>query len=149
LLANGFGLGKPIDIAALVAAPWIGLPKFARPSFRADAMFLIAPVAVILVCENLGHLKAIGAIILLGFSPKFGALIQSIPGPVLGGLFDCAAWVDSCHGWLNLAREQGRLLQPKKFDHRRCGAYGRRWRPKFGAFTVGRIGTATFGAIIL
>jgi putative pyrimidine permease RutG len=26
------------------------------------------------------------ASILLGFSPKFGALIQSIPGPVLGGL---------------------------------------------------------------
>src|ERR671928_190708 len=24
--------------------------------------------------------------ILLGFSPKFGALIQTIPGPVLGGL---------------------------------------------------------------
>src|SRR5690242_15756385 len=28
LLANGFGLGKPIDFTALVAAPWVGLPKF-------------------------------------------------------------------------------------------------------------------------
>jgi putative pyrimidine permease RutG len=44
LLANGFGLEKPIDFTALAAAPWVGLPKFTGPSFRADAMFLIAPV---------------------------------------------------------------------------------------------------------
>jgi putative pyrimidine permease RutG len=62
LLANGFGLGKPIDFTTLAAAPWIGLPKFTTPSFHADAMFLIAPVAIILVAENLGHIKAIGAI---------------------------------------------------------------------------------------
>ena len=61
LLANGFGLGKPIDFAALTGAAWIGLPKFTGPSFHADAMFLIAPVAIILVAENLGHIKAIGA----------------------------------------------------------------------------------------
>jgi len=60
LLANGFGLGKSIDFTALAAAPWIGLPKFTGPSFHADAMFLIAPVAIILVAENLGHIKAIG-----------------------------------------------------------------------------------------
>jgi putative pyrimidine permease RutG len=145
LLANGLGLGKPIDFTALAAAPWIGLPKFTGPSFHPDAMFLIAPVAIILVAENLGHIKAIGVMtgrsldrflgraflgdslativsafgggtavttyaenigvmaatkvystllfvvaavvsILLGFSPKFGAVILSIPGPVTGGL---------------------------------------------------------------
>jgi putative pyrimidine permease RutG len=32
-----------------------------KASFHADAMFLIAPVAIILVAENLGHIKAIGA----------------------------------------------------------------------------------------
>src|ERR1700751_1300594 len=62
LLANVFGLGKPIDFTALAAAPWIGLPKFATPSFHADAMFLIAPVAIILVAETPGHIKAIGAL---------------------------------------------------------------------------------------
>src|ERR1700746_1076384 len=49
LLANGFGLEKPIDFAALAAAPWIGLPELTGPRFHADAMFLIAPVAIILV----------------------------------------------------------------------------------------------------
>ena len=49
LLANVLGLGKPVDYAALAAAPWIGLPKLTAPSFHANAVFLIAPVAIILV----------------------------------------------------------------------------------------------------
>ena len=60
LLANGFGLEKPIDFRILASAPWMGFPKFTGPRFHPDAMFLIAPVAVILVAENLGHIKAIG-----------------------------------------------------------------------------------------
>ena len=61
LFTNGLGWGKPIDLTALAAAPWVGLPKFMVPSFHANAMFLIAPVAIILVAENLGHIKAIAA----------------------------------------------------------------------------------------
>jgi uracil-xanthine permease len=164
LLANGLGWGKPIDFAQLAAAPWIGLPKFASPSFHADAMLLIAPVAIILVAENLGHIKAIGAMtgqsldgmlgraflgdslativsafgggtgvttyaenigvmavtriystllfavaavvsILLGFSPKFGALVLSIPGPVIGGLSIVLFGLISAMAGRNLAPE--------------------------------------------
>jgi putative pyrimidine permease RutG len=145
VLANGVGLGALIDFAKVGAAAWFGSPKFVSPVFTASAISLIAPVAIILVAENLGHIKAIGAMtgrnldpllgrafvgdgvatvvsgsfggtgvttyaenmgvmavtriystllfvaaaciaILLGFSPKFGALIQTIPVPVLGGL---------------------------------------------------------------
>src|SRR5262245_32357598 len=60
-LANGFGLGTPIDFTALAAAPWIGVLQFTGPSFHVDAIVLIAPVAIIVVAENLGHVKAIGA----------------------------------------------------------------------------------------
>ena len=145
LLGNGFGLLPPISFAEISAAPWLGLPQFHTPTFETGAMLLIAPVAFILVAENLGHIKAIGAMtgrnldpyvgrgflgdgiatmisgagggtgvttyvenmgvmavtrvystlifvvaavaaIALGFSPKFGALLRTIPGPVLGGL---------------------------------------------------------------
>ena len=72
LLANVLGLGKPIDYAALAAAPWIGLPKFTTPSFHANAVFLIAPVAIILVAENLGHIKAIGAMTGRSLDPFLG-----------------------------------------------------------------------------
>jgi putative pyrimidine permease RutG len=210
LLANGFGLGKRIDFTALAAAPWIGLPKFTGPSFHADAMFLIAPVAIILVAENLGHIKAIGAMtgrsldrflgraflgdslativsafgggtgvttyaenigvmattkvystllfvvaaivsILLGFSPKFGALILSIPGAVIGGLSIVLFGL--------IAAMAGRIWVENKVDFSNprnlitvaaaLTAGAGDLTLKFGAFTMGGIGTATFGAIIL
>jgi putative pyrimidine permease RutG len=210
LLANGVGLGKPIDFAPLAAAPWIGLPKFASPSFHADAMFLIAPVAIILVAENLGHIKAIGAMtgqsldsvlgraflgdsvativsgfgggtgvttyaenigvmavtrvystllfaiaaigsILLGFSPKFGALILSIPGPVIGGLSIVLFGL--------IAAMAGRIWVQNNVDFSNprnlitvgvaLTAGAGDLTLKFGTFTMGGIGTATFGAIIL
>jgi putative pyrimidine permease RutG len=61
ICANGFGLGKAIDFTNVSKAAWIGLPSFTAPTFHANAMTLIAPVAVILVAENLGHIKAIEA----------------------------------------------------------------------------------------
>ena len=61
LLANGLGLGKPIDFAAVAAAPWLGLPTFSAPVWNAQAIALIAPVAIVLVAENLGHVKAVAA----------------------------------------------------------------------------------------
>ena len=209
-LANGFGLGKPIDFTALAAAPWIGLPQFTGPSFHVDAMFLIAPVAIIHVAEDLGHVKAIGAMtggnldrflgraflgdslativsasgggtgvttyaenigvmaatrvystllfvvaasvsILLGFSPKFGSLILSIPVPVIGGLSIVLFGLT--------AAMAGRIWGENKvdFSHPRnlitiaaaLTAGAGDLTLKFGAFAIAGIGTATFGAIIL
>ncbi|MBA2288659.1 MAG: pyrimidine utilization transport protein G, partial [Ktedonobacteraceae bacterium] len=61
IFANGFGLGKPIDFTGVNNAAWIGLPHFTTPSFNGTAIGLIAPVAIILVAENTGHVKAVGA----------------------------------------------------------------------------------------
>ena len=72
LLTNGMGLGKPIDLGALAAAPWFGLPTFSKPVFEVNAMLLIAPVAIILVAENLGHLKAVGAMTGRDLNPMLG-----------------------------------------------------------------------------
>jgi putative pyrimidine permease RutG len=210
LLTNGLGMGRPIDYTALAAAPWLGLPNFTAPSFQANAMFLIAPVAIILVAENLGHIKAIGAMtgrnldsflgraflgdsiativsafgggtgvttyaenigvmavtkvystllfvvaavvsILLGFSPKFGALILSIPGPVIGGLSIVLFGL--------IAATAGRIWVENKVDFSNprnlitvaaaLTAGAGDLTLKFGDFTMGGIGTATFGAIIL
>lgn len=145
MLTNVLGLGKPIDFSAIQNAAWLGVPEFTAPVFDIDAIVLIVPVVVILVAENLGHIKAVNVMthrnldpyigraffgdgiatilagfaggpgvttygenigvmaatrvystlifpvaacfaILLGFSPKFGAVIQSIPGPLLGAV---------------------------------------------------------------
>jgi putative pyrimidine permease RutG len=210
LLANGLGLGKPIDFTQLSAAPWIGLPKFAGPSFHGDAMVLIAPVAIILVAENLGHIKAIGAMtgrsldgflgraflgdslativsafgggtgvttyaenigvmaatkvystllflvaaivsILLGFSPKFGALILSIPSPVIGGLSIVLFGLIAAMAGRIWVENRVDFSDPKNLISVAAAltAGAGDLTLKFGAFTMGGIGTATFGAIIL
>jgi len=146
VLSNVLNLGGThIDFDKVTSASLIGWPAFTTPTFDLHAITLIAPVAIVLVAENLGHVKAVAAMtgrdldpylgraffadgvatmvagsgggtgvttyaenigvmavtkiysslvfviaavvaIALGFSPMFGALVLSIPGPVLGGL---------------------------------------------------------------
>ena len=209
-LTNGLGWGKPVSGAVLANAAWFGVPSFSAPAFDAKAIVLIAPVALILVAENLGHLKAVGAMtgrnmdphigraflgdgvatmvsggvggtgmttyaenigvmaatriystalfvvaglvaIVLGFSPKFGALIHTIPLPVMGGVsivvFGLIAiagakiWVDNEVDFTDsrnlIVAAITLVLGTGDFTL------------KFGDFAMGGIGTATFGAIIL
>ena len=210
VLTNGLGLGKPMDLSALANAAWFGLPNFAAPVFEANAMLLIAPVAIILVAENLGHIKAVTAMtgkdidqymgrafigdgiatmvsgsaggtgvttyaenigvmaatkiystavflvaaliaVLLGFSPKFGALIQAIPLPVMGGVsivvFGLIAvagakiWVDNK---VDFSQNKNLIVAAITLI---LGTGD--FTLKFGQFALGGIGTATFGAILL
>jgi len=210
VLANGLGLGKPLDLSAIGNAAWFGAPALAAPVFDAGAMLLIAPVAIILVAENLGHIKAVSAMtgrnldpmigrafvgdgiatmvsgasggtgvttyaenigvmaatkiystatfvvaaliaIVLGFSPKFGALIQAIPLAVMGGVsivvFGLIAvagakiWVDNRVDF----SDNRNLVVAAITLVLGTGDYTLR----FGGFTLGGIGTATFGAILL
>lgn len=210
LLANVFGLGKPVDFTLIHQAAWFGLPQMTSPTFNAQAMMLIAPVAVILVAENLGHLKAVAGMtgcnmdpymgrafvgdglatmlsgsvggsgvttyaenigvmavtkvystlvfvaaavmaMLLGFSPKFGALIHTIPAPLIGGasivVFGLIAvagariWVQN-HVDLS---QNGNLIMVAVTLVLGAGDFAL----TLGGFTVGGIGTATFGAILL
>ncbi len=210
LLTNGMGLGKPMDLSGLANAAWFGVPNMTSPVFEANAIMLIAPVVLILVAENLGHLKAVTAMtgrdldpyigrafigdglatmvsgaaggtgvttyaenigvmaatkiystacfmvagllaILLGFSPKFGAVIQAIPLPVMGGVsivvFGLIAvagakiWVDNRVDF----SDNKNLIVAAVTLIMGTGDF----TLKFGQFALGGIGTATFGAILL
>jgi uracil-xanthine permease len=203
-------LGKPIETAAIAAAPWIGAPRISTPAFQWQAIALIAPVAVILVAENLGHLKAVAAMtgrnldpmigrafvgdgfatmlagsvggtgvttyaenigvmaatkiystamfvvaaliaLVLGFCPKFGALVQAIPLPVMGGVsivvFGLIAvagakiWVDNR---VDFSQNKNLIVAAITLI---LGTGD--FTLKFGQFALGGIGTATFGAILL
>ncbi|TXG92655.1 nitrate reductase [Rhodococcus rhodnii] len=131
-------------VAALREADWIGLPTFHAPSFELGVIAVTLPVVIVLVAENVGHVKAVAAMtgrslddvagdalladglattlagagggsgtttyaenigvmaatrvystaaywvaaataIVLAFSPKFGALVFTVPDGVLGG----------------------------------------------------------------
>jgi len=46
-------------VAAIDAAPWVGLPEFHAPSFNLSAIAVALPVLVVLIAENVGHVKAV------------------------------------------------------------------------------------------
>ncbi|HWR50337.1 MAG TPA: solute carrier family 23 protein [Bryobacteraceae bacterium] len=144
-LAALLGVLDPDSVGRIRDAAWIGLPPFQAPAFSLHALVVIAPMFIVLLAENKGHIAAISSYmgrdlnphlgraylgdalatllsslgggtpqttyaenmgvmaitrvfstynfimaasvaILLGLCPKFGALIQSIPKPVLGGI---------------------------------------------------------------
>jgi len=89
--------------------------------------------------------------IVLGFSPKFGALIMTIPGPVLGGLAIVVFGLIAATGariWVENRVDftKGRNLVTAAATLT-IGAGD--LALKIGGFTLGGIGTATFGAILL
>ncbi len=73
VLTNGLGWGKPIDFKLIEQAAWLGLPKFEAPVFETRAIALIVPVALILVAEISGHLKAVGAMTGRDMAPSSAA----------------------------------------------------------------------------
>lgn len=210
VLANGFGIGKPIDFSTISNADWFGIPAFHTPVFEINAVMLIVPVVIILVGENLGHVKAVTAMtgrnldpymgraflgdgiatmfsgfcggtgvttygenigvmaatrvystllfpvaavfaIILGFSPKFGAVIQTIPQPILGGTSIVV------FGLIAVAGARVWVVNHVDFGNSRnlivaavtLVLGGGDFTLNLGFFSLGGIGTATFGAIIL
>jgi xanthine/uracil permease len=199
-----------MDFSGIVNSAWLGAPGFTTPVFSGPAMLLIAPVAIILVAENLGHIKAVTAMtgrnldqymgraflgdgiativsgtaggtgvttyaenigvmaatkiystaiflfaaaiaVLLGFSPKFGAVIQAIPLPVMGGVSivvfglittaGAKIWVDNR---VDFSKNKNLIVAAITLV---LGTGD--FTLKFGGFALGGIGTATFGAILL
>ncbi|MFT4020873.1 MAG: solute carrier family 23 protein [Acinetobacter sp.] len=210
ITTNGLGFGKPIDFSQISAAAWFGLPQFSSPSFDSKAMLIIAPVALILVAENLGHIKAVGAMtgenltpqlgkafladglattlsgsvgapgmttygenigvmavtkvystlvfviagvfaIFLGLSPKFGAMISTIPNAVLTGasivvfglitIAGAKIWIENK---VDFSINKNLIIAAVTII---LGAGN--FELLFGHFNLGGIGTATFAAILL
>ncbi|HZK05979.1 MAG TPA: solute carrier family 23 protein [Actinomycetaceae bacterium] len=50
-----------VNFDAVAAAPWFGLPQFASPQFDASVLGLFLPVVLVLVAENIGHVKSVAA----------------------------------------------------------------------------------------
>lgn len=47
--------------AAVEAAAWIGVPQFHTPQFQFSAILVTLPVVIVLIAENVGHVKAVSA----------------------------------------------------------------------------------------
>jgi putative pyrimidine permease RutG len=210
IVSNIMGYGTPINFTPIQQAAWFGIPQFHSPEFNVNAMLIIAPIALILVAENLGHIKAVGAMtgenldphigkafvadgvattlsggvggpgmttygenigvmavtrvystiifvvagifaIFLGLSPKFGAIIHTIPSAILTG----ASIV--VFGLITIAGAKIWIENKVDFSQNKnlmvaavtiilgTGDFAL----QFGSFNLGGIGTATFAALIL
>ncbi|WP_448850933.1 uracil-xanthine permease family protein [Corynebacterium sp. 335C] len=51
----------PAATRTLEASPWIGLPQFHAPEFHLNAVLIGLPVIVVLIAENVGHVKAVSS----------------------------------------------------------------------------------------
>jgi len=58
-----------VNFEGVQAAAWIGLPKLTFPTFELDAILIIAPVALVVVVEHIGHLLVINEITGKDFTP--------------------------------------------------------------------------------
>lgn len=56
-----FVYGLTIDYTIVSQSRWFGVPKLIKPKFEAHAISIIVPVCIVLLAENLGHLKAVAA----------------------------------------------------------------------------------------
>lgn len=51
---------SPEALGAVAAADWVGVPRFHSPEFHLSAVLVTLPVLVVLIAENVGHVKAVG-----------------------------------------------------------------------------------------
>lgn len=52
-----------VDFAPVLAAPWIQVPEFYAPSFDINAILIIAPAALVVLVEHIGHLMVTGNVV--------------------------------------------------------------------------------------
>lgn len=210
LISNVMGYGVAIDFAPIQQAAWFGIPTFYSPVFDINAMLIIAPIALILVAENLGHIKAVSAMtgenldpyigkafiadgiattlsgsvgapgmttygenigvmavtrvystiifviagvfaVFLGLSPKFGAIIHTIPIAILTGasivvfglitIAGAKIWIENK---VDFSKNKNLMVAAVTII---LGTGD--FALQFGGFNLGGIGTATFAALIL
>ncbi len=55
-------IGGNVNTDGIKAAEWVALPTFNTPTFDISIMLLFLPVVLVLIAENVGHVKAVAAI---------------------------------------------------------------------------------------
>ncbi|MFM2127048.1 MAG: putative purine or uracil permease [Actinomycetota bacterium] len=50
-----------VNTDKIAAAKWVAVPSFTSPTFNTSAILLFVPVVLVLIAENVGHVKAVAA----------------------------------------------------------------------------------------
>jgi len=128
---------------AISAAKWVALPSFTSPTFDGKAIVLFLPVVLVLIAENVGHVKAVAAMTAL----------------MADGLATTLAGAGGGSGTTTYAENIGVMAATRVYSTAAywiagVGAIGLSLSPKFGAVlsatpvgALGGVGVALFGMI--
>jgi len=142
-----------INTDGISAAKWVALPEFATPTFKFSIMILFLPVVLVLIAENVGHVKAVAAMTGKDLDSQMGNALMA------DGLATTIAGAGGGSGTTTYAENIGVMAASRVYSTAAYwvagfGAILLSLSPKFGAVlaatpmgALGGAGTALFGMI--
>lgn len=150
--AVAFGMGD-VKTDGIKGAKWVALPTFTTPTFNGNAIILFLPVVLVLIAENVGHVKAVAAITGKNLDDEIGNALFA------DGLATTLAGAGGGSGTTTYAENIGVMAATKVYSTAAywiagVGAVLLSLSPKFGAVlsatptgALGGAGVALFGMI--
>ena len=142
-----------VDFAGVKAAKWFALPTFTNPTFDGKAIVLFLPVVLVLIAENVGHVKAVAAMTGKDLDDQMGTALMA------DGVATTLAGFGGGSGTTTYAENIGVMAATRVYSTAAywiagVGAIGLSLSPKFGAVlsatpvgALGGVGVALFGMI--
>lgn len=142
-----------VTFAKVEHASWIGPPTFTHPSFHVATIGLFVPVVLVLVAENIGHVKSVAQMTERNLDDVSGRALMA------DGLATTLAGVGGGSGTTTYAENIGvmaatRVYSTAAYWVAACGALLLSFCPKFGqaiatvpAGVLGGAGTVLYGLI--
>jgi uracil-xanthine permease len=142
-----------IDTAGLHAAKWFAMPSFNTPTFKMSAIVLFIPVVLVLIAENVGHVKAVASMTGKDLDNQMGSALLA------DGLATTLAGIGGGSGTTTYAENIGVMAATKIYSTAAywvaaAGAILLSLSPKFGAVlsetpagVLGGIGVILYGMI--
>jgi NCS2 family nucleobase:cation symporter-2 len=135
------------------AAKWLAMPTFTHPTFKMSAIVLFLPVVLVLIAENVGHVKAVAAMTNSNLDDQMGNALMA------DGLSTALAGFGGGSGTTTYAENIGVMAATKVYSTAAywfagIGAILLALCPKFGAVlsatpagVLGGAGVALYGMI--
>ena len=135
------------------AAKWVAMPHFTSPSFKMSAIVLFLPVVLVLMAENVGHIKAVSAMTGRNLDDQIGKALFA------DGVATTLAGVGGGSGTTTYAENIGTMAATKIYSTAAywvaaAGAVLLSLSPKFGAIlsatpvgVLGGVGVVLYGMI--
>jgi len=142
-----------VNSDGIKAAKWIAMPSFTHPSFKLSAILLFLPVVLVLIAENVGHVKAVAAMTNSNLDDQMGNALMA------DGLSTALAGMGGGSGTTTYAENIGVMAATKVYSTAAywfagIGAILLSLCPKFGAVlsatpagVLGGAGVALYGMI--